>query len=262
MFTQSDVQPQIRVLSNRADLISGGDALVEIIWPAGTNLAQVTRIELDGVDVKPAFAMRPNGRYMGLLTGLKDGDNLLTVRVGGAGRQITITNHPIGGPVFSGGHSSRRGSAPGALSHLSPSSLRGIRLCPVRRTPEQAAFLRSPSTLSAIHRPTILYYYQPKAKEGTACTFTITGANPCFGLPVINDPASRPADADIADFTNDRGDTVEEPASDREGHDQPEPLPARHLLRSRSAVGSVGAAEGLERQSDVEDGRSHLGQSL
>ena len=29
--------PEILVLSNRADLITGGDALVEIKWPAGTN---------------------------------------------------------------------------------------------------------------------------------------------------------------------------------------------------------------------------------
>ena len=50
-----------------------------------------------------------------------------------------------------------------------------------------------------------MYYYQPKTKVGTGCTLGITGANPCF---VAYDPASRPADAQIADFTNDRGDTV------------------------------------------------------
>ena len=54
-----------------------------------------------------------------------------------------------------------------------------------------------------------LYYYQPKAKEGTDCTFTITGANPCFvPYPLIDNPASRPGDDEIANFTNDRGDTV------------------------------------------------------
>src|ERR1044071_5627059 len=87
-----DVEPEIKVLSNRADLISGGDALVEIVW-GGAAHSNVTRIELNGVDVESAFATRANGRYMGLVTGLKEGDNLLTVRVGGAGRQITITNH-------------------------------------------------------------------------------------------------------------------------------------------------------------------------
>jgi hypothetical protein len=36
--------PQIRVLSNRADLVSGGDALVEVV-PAGA------RVEVGGRDV-------------------------------------------------------------------------------------------------------------------------------------------------------------------------------------------------------------------
>ena len=93
--------PQIVVLSNRADLVAGGDALVEIKWPAGAN-SSMAKIALNGVAVNSAFAMRPNGRYMGLVTGLRDGFNVLTARVPGAGSEITITNHPIGGPVFSG----------------------------------------------------------------------------------------------------------------------------------------------------------------
>jgi hypothetical protein len=48
------------------------------------------------------FALRPDGRYLGLVTGLRNGDNLLTVRTPLGSAQITITNHPIGGPVFSG----------------------------------------------------------------------------------------------------------------------------------------------------------------
>ena len=50
-----------------------------------------------------AFALRPSGRLEGLVTGLKVGANTLTVRgADGAGKRITITNHPIGGPVFAG----------------------------------------------------------------------------------------------------------------------------------------------------------------
>src|SRR5437016_12452347 len=86
--------PQILVLSNRADLISGGDALVEIKWPAGANAASA-KISLNDVSIVPAFARRPNGRYMGLVTGLRNGENVLTVRTAGAGSRITITNHPI-----------------------------------------------------------------------------------------------------------------------------------------------------------------------
>jgi hypothetical protein len=204
----ADGPPEIRVLSNRADLISGGDALVEIAWGGAAN-SRATRIELNGVDVKSAFAIRPDGRYMGLLTGLNDGDNILTVRVGGAGRQITITNHPIGGPVFSGGE------------QLAPWICATTTATPVTVTaPRDPALSGTANTrVSGLSTDPFddqcntatdyLYYYQPQATEGTACTFTITGANACFvPYPVIDDPATRPADADIADFTNDRGDTV------------------------------------------------------
>jgi hypothetical protein len=92
----------LEVLSNRADLISGGDALVAARLADGVNPATV-RADLDGIDVTGAFALRPSGRWEGLVTGLKDGANTLTVRgADGAGKRITITNHPIGGPVFAG----------------------------------------------------------------------------------------------------------------------------------------------------------------
>ena len=60
------------------------------------------RVDVDGIDVTSAFAVRPTGRYEGLLTGLKLGRNTLTVTAGNAGKRIAITNHPLGGPIFSG----------------------------------------------------------------------------------------------------------------------------------------------------------------
>jgi uncharacterized tannase-like protein DUF6351 len=94
--------PEILVLSNRADLISGGDALVEIQWPAGTNTNDA-QVDLNGVNVKSVFAIR-DGRYTGLVTDLRNGDNVLTASAQGTTAQITITNHPITGPVVSGPH--------------------------------------------------------------------------------------------------------------------------------------------------------------
>ena len=92
----------IDVLSNRADLVSGGEALVQVVLPSGTDAAAV-RVDVDGRDVTSEFAPRPNGKFEGLVTGLKVGSNLLTATApGGAGASITITDHPIGGPVFSG----------------------------------------------------------------------------------------------------------------------------------------------------------------
>ena len=78
VFTVSaSAAPEILVLSNRADLISGGDALVEIILPAGTN-PNDAQVDLNGVSVKSVFAAIGDGRYTGLVTGLRNGDNVLT----------------------------------------------------------------------------------------------------------------------------------------------------------------------------------------
>src|SRR5256886_8592393 len=89
--------PTIKVLPNRPDLISGGDALVEIL-NAGTGSLRAT---LNGADISSAFALRPNGRVMGLVTGLIDGANTLIVKSKTGSATITITNYPNGGPIFS-----------------------------------------------------------------------------------------------------------------------------------------------------------------
>ena len=87
---------EVSVLSNRADLVSAGDALVEV-KPAGA------KVDVDGRDVTGQFAVRPGGRYMALLSGLKDGANVVTARAAdGSAARITITNHPQGGPVIDG----------------------------------------------------------------------------------------------------------------------------------------------------------------
>jgi hypothetical protein len=93
---------QIQVLSTRADLVSGGEALTQIVLPPGTKLSTVT-ITLNGHSAERFFALRPNHKFEGLVTGLRNGPNRLTVRLpSGYGVGLTITNHPIGGPVLSG----------------------------------------------------------------------------------------------------------------------------------------------------------------
>ena len=67
---------QIKTISNRADLISGGDALVEIAL-SKAKLASSLRVQLNGRDVSSAFAVRGNGRILGLVSGLVNGNNVL-----------------------------------------------------------------------------------------------------------------------------------------------------------------------------------------
>src|SRR4051812_38284486 len=93
---------EILVLSNRADLISGGDALVQINVPDRVAPSSV-HVTLNGSDVTSAFAVRANGELQGLVTGLAVGDNeLVATMAKGPATHITITNHPSGGPVFAG----------------------------------------------------------------------------------------------------------------------------------------------------------------
>jgi hypothetical protein len=93
---------EIRTLSNSADLISGGDALVEIVLPLGTDTSNV-RVELNQRDITYQFATRADGRFLGLVDQLKLGENKLTAKAKGKPvEELTITNYPIGGPIFSG----------------------------------------------------------------------------------------------------------------------------------------------------------------
>jgi len=93
---------RLEVLSTRADLVSGGDALVEVLLPAARRGA-VLKADVDGRDVSSAFALRPGGRVIGRVSGLALGDNRLSVRLpDGSGARILIRNHPVGGPVFTG----------------------------------------------------------------------------------------------------------------------------------------------------------------
>ena len=94
--TATAASPAIILLSNRADLISGGDALAQIAPDA-------VRVTRNGVDITPAFVAAKDGRRLGRITGLTLGNNdLVLTRADGSQQALTITNHPIGGPVFAG----------------------------------------------------------------------------------------------------------------------------------------------------------------
>src|SRR4051794_1654054 len=93
---------RLEVLSNRADLISDGQALVGVSLPKGAS-GKGLRVTVGRRNVTSAFAQRADGRIAGLIDALKVGRNVVVARLrDGRGAKITITNHPNGGPVFSG----------------------------------------------------------------------------------------------------------------------------------------------------------------
>jgi hypothetical protein len=120
-LAKGDSDFDIVTLSTRPDTVTGGDVLVRIDIPAGTRASSVS-VTLNGHAVTGAFRPVAGGSLMGLVTGLTLGENQLVARAGSGGErdgddegdrddhghsrsaELTLTNHPIAGPVFSGPH--------------------------------------------------------------------------------------------------------------------------------------------------------------
>jgi hypothetical protein len=110
---QGSNQFQITTLSSRNDLISGGTVLVRIGVSPDIPLADVT-VHLNGINVTSSFtADAQGGTLEGLVQGLKLGDNRLIVQklstqtpapAKSIWSELTLTNHPITGPILSGPH--------------------------------------------------------------------------------------------------------------------------------------------------------------
>lgn len=105
--TQAAAKPRatkplrIFTTSNRPDLISGGDARVAI--EVTRQLRRTTlRVRLNGRDVTHRFGRYSHGRFEAYLTGLRLGRNVVTATARGFAGRLVITNHPQGGPVFTG----------------------------------------------------------------------------------------------------------------------------------------------------------------
>src|SRR4051812_32133410 len=82
----------VEVVSSRADQVTGGDALVRVTGPSSV------RVRVGNRDVTGELS---DG--VGRIAGLQDGENVLTATLpDGSGRRMTLTNHPLQGPLFSG----------------------------------------------------------------------------------------------------------------------------------------------------------------
>ena len=98
---------EIRTLSNRADLLSDGDALVEVQVPKTVPMKKVT-LTLNGTDVTGTFVADENkGTLRGVVTGMAVGENTFIADSNGNGNgrpwaSLTLTNHVRGGPILLG----------------------------------------------------------------------------------------------------------------------------------------------------------------
>ena len=97
---------EVITLSSRPDMVTAGDVLLAVAAPAGTALSDI-RVALNGADITGSF--RPDdssSRLVGLVDGLSVGENDVSVSSGGSdpAKRVTVVNHPVEGPVFSGPH--------------------------------------------------------------------------------------------------------------------------------------------------------------
>jgi hypothetical protein len=95
----------IRALSTDPSRVTGGDVLIEIAVPPAGNrgTGEWGHVMLAGREITSAFRATSPTTYQGLVTGLVEGQNTLTVSAGRTAKaSIEITNYPITGPVTSG----------------------------------------------------------------------------------------------------------------------------------------------------------------
>src|SRR6185295_13982131 len=83
----------IKVVSNRADLISGDDVLIDVVPPAGTDSGAIA-VTLNGGDVTGQFSPSSQGTLRGLVTGLARGENSIAASYPGGHASVKVTNHP------------------------------------------------------------------------------------------------------------------------------------------------------------------------
>ena len=95
----------LTVLSSRADMVTGGDALMAL--SGARQPSAPVAVNVNGKDVAASFKPMPDGSLVGLVTGLPVGRVSITATMGSSGSAgatpaIEVTNYPITGPVFSG----------------------------------------------------------------------------------------------------------------------------------------------------------------
>jgi hypothetical protein len=100
---ENESGPVVEVVSSRPEYVTGGDALVAVTLPEGVGAGHV-EIEVGGENRTASFAPDPehDGRLLGLVSGLPEGDSEITARAGDARAAVTVTDHPRSGPLFAG----------------------------------------------------------------------------------------------------------------------------------------------------------------
>jgi Tannase-like family of unknown function (DUF6351) len=87
----------IEILSSRPELVSGGSALVRIGGASGA-----PAVTVDGKDISGAFKQDAKSGWVGLVEGLRDGDNRLVAKIAEREVALTLRNHAINATLLAG----------------------------------------------------------------------------------------------------------------------------------------------------------------
>ncbi len=94
----------LTVLSSRPDMVTAGDALVEISHEAALDDTTIT-VMVDGTDVGSAFVSVASGRRVGLVRDLSIGQIAIDAALPDhAPARLDLVTYPVNGPVISGPH--------------------------------------------------------------------------------------------------------------------------------------------------------------
>ena len=96
---------EVRVVSTQPHLVSGGDALIEVVTSAsGADLQLTVNGENRAVEFAATRAADGSSSYRALVSGLRIGENTIEVDASGGSALIAVVNYPITGPIISGPH--------------------------------------------------------------------------------------------------------------------------------------------------------------
>jgi len=96
---------QLRAVSTKPWLVTGGDLLVEVIIDESLSRVQLS-MSLDGSDISDQFRETAATTLQALMTDIPEGDSTLLVEHRGAqlSESLNLTNYPSIGPIISGPH--------------------------------------------------------------------------------------------------------------------------------------------------------------
>jgi hypothetical protein len=196
---------EVRTLSNRADLVSDGDVLLQVVPPAGSSAANL-KVMVGDRDVTSAFSRGADGRILGVVTGLATGDNVVRASVTDAApARLVVTNAPRSGPVLSGAQ-----TVPFYCATPTPQPASG-------NTPQTApsGLAGQPDASCSIPTETRLYYRTTAATPANGCPLPDPFSNTALVQPTPAatqcwkeyTPGTTPADMAAA-VTTDAGVTM------------------------------------------------------